>query len=94
MIVSDNGTAFTSTAIPAWAQDHDVDWRYIASGKPTQNGLVESFNGRMRDELLNESLFFDLTTPARRSPPRRWSTISAGRTHRSATSLRRLLPPV
>lgn len=60
MIVMDNGTAFTSTAIPAWAQDHDVDWRYIAPGKPTQNGLVEAFNGRMREELLNESLFFDL----------------------------------
>nr|WP_087141672.1 IS3 family transposase [Brevundimonas diminuta] len=60
MIVSDNGTEFTSTAILAWAQDHGVDWHYIAPGKPTQNGFVESFNGRMRDELLNESLFFSL----------------------------------
>nr|WP_167309419.1 IS3 family transposase [Brevundimonas naejangsanensis] len=60
MIVSDNGTEFTSTAILAWAQDHGVDWHYIAPGKPTQNGFVESFNGRMRDELLNESLFFGL----------------------------------
>ena len=56
MIVSDNGTEFTSTAILAWAQDHGVDWHYIAPGKPTQNGFVESFNGRMRDELLNLSL--------------------------------------
>lgn len=60
MIVSDNGTEFTSTAILAWAQDHGVDWHYIAPGKPTQNGFVESFNGRMRDELLNESLCFSL----------------------------------
>jgi putative transposase len=45
MIVSDNGTEFTSTAILAWAQDHGVDWHYIAPGKPTQNGFVESFNG-------------------------------------------------
>ena len=60
MIVSDNGTEFTSTAILAWAQDQGVDWHYIAPGKPTQNGFVESFNGRMRDELLNESLFFGL----------------------------------
>ena len=60
MIVSDNGTEFTSIAILAWAQDHGVDWHYIAPGKPTQNGFVESFNGRMRDELLNESLFFGL----------------------------------
>ena len=60
MIVSDNGTEFTSTAILAWAQDQGVDRHYIAPGKPTQNGFVESFNGRMRDELLNESLFFGL----------------------------------
>lgn len=60
MIVSDNGTEFTSTAILAWAQDHRVAWHYIAPGKPTQNGFVESFNGRMRDELLNETLFFSL----------------------------------
>lgn len=60
MIVSDNGTEFTSTAILAWAEDHRVAWHYIAPGKPTQNGFVESFNGRMRDELLNETLFFSL----------------------------------
>ena len=37
-----------------------IDWHYIAPGKPMQNGYVESFNGRMRDELLNETLFFGL----------------------------------
>jgi transposase InsO family protein len=35
-------------------------WHYVAPGKPMQNGYIESFNGRMRDELLNESLFFGL----------------------------------
>jgi transposase InsO family protein len=60
MIVSDNGTEFTSNAILAWSKDHKVEWHYIAPGKPMQNGYVESFNGRMRDELLNESLFFGL----------------------------------
>lgn len=60
MIVSDNGTEFTSTAILAWADDHHVAWHYIAPGEPTQNGFVESFNGRMRAELLNETLFFSL----------------------------------
>jgi putative transposase len=60
MIVSDNGTELTSNAILAWAHDHKVEWHYIAPGKPTQNAFVESFNGRMRDELLNESLFFGL----------------------------------
>ena len=60
MIVSDNGTEFTSNAILSWAKDHRVEWHYIAPGKPMQNGYIESFNGRMRDELLNESLFMDL----------------------------------
>jgi putative transposase len=60
MIVSDHGTEFTSNAILAWSKDHMVEWHYIAPGKPTQNAYVESFNGRMRDELLNEILFFGL----------------------------------
>jgi putative transposase len=60
MIVSDNGTEFTSNAILAWQQEHDVEWHYIAPGKPMQNGFVESFNGRLRDECLNEHLFANL----------------------------------
>jgi putative transposase len=60
MIVSDNGTEFTSNAILGWTKDHAIEWHYIAPGKPMQNGYIESFNGRMRDELLNESLFIDL----------------------------------
>jgi len=60
MIVSDNGTELTSNAILAWTKDHAVDWHYIAPGRPMQNGFVESFNGRMRDELLNETLFRNL----------------------------------
>jgi transposase InsO family protein len=60
MIVSDHGTEFTSNAILGWATDHHIDWHYIAPGKPMQNGFIESFNGRMRDELLNETLFLDL----------------------------------
>jgi putative transposase len=50
----------SSRAIRGWATDHQVEWHYIAPGKPMHNGFVESFNGRMRDELLNESLFLDL----------------------------------
>jgi putative transposase len=57
MVVSDNGTELTSNAILKWQEDRKVDWRYIAPGKPMQNGFVESFNGRMRDECLNEHLF-------------------------------------
>ncbi len=60
MLVSDNGTEFTSNAILAWQQDRDVEWHYIAPGKPMQNGFVESFNGRLRDECLNEHLFTNL----------------------------------
>lgn len=60
MIVSDNGTELTSNAILTWSADMKIAWHYIAPGKPTQNGYVESFNGRMRDELLNESLFLGL----------------------------------
>jgi putative transposase len=60
MIVSDNGTAFTSNAILSWASEHGIGWHYIAPVKPMQNAYIESFNGRMRDELLNESLFFGL----------------------------------
>jgi len=60
LIVSDHGTEFTSNAMLAWCRDMSVDWHFIAPGKPMQNGFVESFNGRMRDELLNETLFHDL----------------------------------
>lgn len=60
MIVSDNGTEFTSNAMLFWAQDNKIAWHFIAPGKPMQNGFCESFNGRMRDELLNESLFLGL----------------------------------
>ncbi|MBU9700185.1 IS3 family transposase [Rhodobacteraceae bacterium HSP-20] len=60
MIVSDNGTELTSNAILKWCAEHKVEWHYIAPGKPTQNGFVESFNGRMRDEFLNETLFRNL----------------------------------
>ena len=57
LVVSDNGTELTSMAILGWCQQHDVDWHYIAPGKPQQNGFVESFIGRLRDECLNETLF-------------------------------------
>ncbi len=60
MIVSDNGTEFTSMAILRWSQQTRIEWHYIAPGKPQQNAFVESFNGRLRDELLNETLFSSL----------------------------------
>ena len=57
LVVSDNGTELTSNAILKWQQDRGVAWHYVAPGKPMQNGFVESFNGRLRDECLNEYLF-------------------------------------
>ena len=60
MIVSDNGTELTSNAVLAWCGEAGITWHYIAPGRPMQNGYVESFNGRMRDELLNETLFLSL----------------------------------
>jgi putative transposase len=60
MIVSDNGTEFTSNAILGWADKAKVEWHYIAPGKPMQNGFIESFNGRLRDDFLNETLFTTL----------------------------------
>ena len=60
MIVSDHGTEFTCNAMLAWSKDTVVDWHFIAPGKPMQNGFVESFNGRLRDECLNEEVFASL----------------------------------
>ena len=60
MCVSDNGTELTGMAILRWSQETRVEWHYIAPGKPQQNAFIESFNGRLRDELLNETLFTSL----------------------------------
>ena len=57
IIVSDNGTELTSHAILRWQQECGVGWHYIAPGKPIENAFVESFNGRFRDECLNEHVF-------------------------------------
>lgn len=61
MVISDNGTELTSMAILRWQQETGVAWHYIQPGKPMQNGFVESFNGRLRDECLNETAFRSLT---------------------------------
>ena len=59
-IVSDNGTELTSMTMLRWSQDRRVEWHFITPGKPQQNAFIESFNGRLRDELLNETLFSSL----------------------------------
>ncbi len=60
MCVSDNGTELTGMAILRRSQETRVEWHHIAPGKPQQNAFIESFNGRLRDELLNEMLFVSL----------------------------------
>ncbi|WP_156309884.1 IS3 family transposase [Novosphingobium sp. AAP93] len=65
-IVSDNGTEFTSRAILKWASENKVEWHYIDPGKPQQNAFIESFNGSLRDELLNEELFDSLADARRK----------------------------
>ena len=55
-----NGTELTSAAILRWSRDRGVAWHSIAPGKPTQNAFVESFNGRLGDECLNETVFTSL----------------------------------
>lgn len=61
LIVSDHGAEFTSNAMLTWTQKAGIDWHFIAPGKPMQNDICEAFNGRMRDELLNKTLFRDLS---------------------------------
>ena len=87
-IVSDNGTEFTYNAMLAWCKETGIDWHFIAPGKPIQNAFVESFNGRMRDELLNETLFFDLDDA--RSKVAKWVADYNG--ERPHSSLKYLTP--
>ena len=81
MVVSDNGSELTSNAILTWADHSRVEWHYIAPGKPMQNAFIESFNGRLRDELLNETLFTSL------AQARVGAWILAGRLQRRTTTL-------
>lgn len=57
---TDQGPEFTSRALEQWAYTHGVELKLIQPGKPTQNSYIESFNGKFRDECLNEHWFMDL----------------------------------
>lgn len=56
-ITVDNGTEFDSKAVDAWAFKHGVKIDFIHPGKPNENAYIESFNGRFREECLNEHIF-------------------------------------
>ena len=93
MIVSDHGTEFASNAMLEWTQKTGVPWHFIAPGKPMQNGICEAFNGRMRDELLNETLFVSLDHA--RDATARWVADYNSRQPHSALGYmpRRPMPP-
>lgn len=59
-IMSDNGPEFSGSALDAWAYGRDVKLHFIEPGKPAQNGYIESFNGKFRDECLNDNWFVNL----------------------------------
>jgi len=60
-ITVDNGSEFASKAMDAWSYQYGVHLEFIRPGKPIDNGYIESFNGRLRDECLNVEIFFDLS---------------------------------
>jgi transposase InsO family protein len=62
-IPSDNGAEFTAGAVMRWLRDQNVGPAFIAPGSPWQNGFVESFNGKLRDECLNREWFRDARAP-------------------------------
>ena len=59
-IRSDNGPEFVSNAVQKWLENSGVDTLYVAPGSPWENGYVESFNSKLRDELLNRELFLHI----------------------------------
>jgi hypothetical protein len=59
-ITVDNGSEFCSKAMEVWARQYGVQLDFIRPGRPIDNGYIESFNGRLRNECLNVEAFFDL----------------------------------
>lgn len=64
-ILTDNGPELTSRVLDQWAYEHGVQLRFIDPGKPVQNAFIESFNGRFRDECLNQHWFLSLAQARR-----------------------------
>ncbi len=87
-IVLDNGPEFHSRALDAWAHGHGVELQFIRPGKPVDNAYIEAFNGRLRDECLNQYWFLNLAD-ARRIIERWRISYNTDRPHRA---LNRLTP--
>ena len=81
-ITSDNGSEFVGKAMEAWSYQNGVKLDFISPGKPVENGFVESFNGRLRDECLNVEVFFDVNDA--RTKLEQWRTdFNQSRPHSS-----------
>jgi putative transposase len=68
-LLLDNGPEFTGKALDQWAYENGVELHFITPGRPTENGLIESFNGKFRDECLNQHWFTDLDDARRKIEP-------------------------
>ena len=72
VIVIDNGPEFVSQVVDQWAYQNGVQLHFITPGRPMENGYIESFNGKFRDECLNENWFFDLADARRKIAEWKW----------------------
>ena len=84
-ITVDHGPEFEGQVLDVWAYDANVHLSFIRPRKPNENAYIESFNGKFRDECLNEHWFLTMPTPDVSSKPGASSTTPNGRTARSAT---------
>ena len=88
-ITVDNGSEFCSRALEAWAMANEVQLCFIRPGRPVENGFIESFNGRLRDECLNVEWFSRWTTRGRSWRSFASITITSVRTARWRIERRR-----
>jgi putative transposase len=86
VITVDNGAEFISKAMDAWAYEKRVKLHFIQPGKPTQNAYIESFNGKFRDECLDEHIFLSLEDARRKIEAWR-EDYNADRPHRSLNNM-------
>ena len=84
---SDNGSEFIAKTVQKWLAENRINTIYIEPGSPWQNGYVESFHGRLRDECLNREQFWTLTEARVVIGTTAGNTIPSGRTANWATSV-------
>jgi putative transposase len=71
-MIIDNGTEFTSQVVDRWAYENGVQLHFITPGRAMENGYIERFNGKFRDECLNETWFLDLADARRKIGDWKW----------------------